>query len=233
MKKTLKILAVCILAVMVVLLCWWAIPKIMSLTDEAVRVQLKEKLSSMGIWGGIVMLFIQILQVFVAVLPGEPVEIVNGYLYGTVGGLCVCLAGLFIGSFLVFLCVEKLGMKFVNKFVNSKGFEKLKFLRDPLKRDSMLFLLFMIPGTPKDVLVYFAPFTRIPLWRFLLLSTFARIPSVLSSTFIGANLYQEDYFMAIVVFLLTGILGLLGIYINSIIMKKYNKKSNVNSNDDE
>jgi uncharacterized membrane protein YdjX (TVP38/TMEM64 family) len=160
------------------------------------------------------MLLLQIAQIIVAIIPGEPIEILMGLMYGTVGGLLLTLLGIAIGQCAVFLAVRRFGIDFTGKFVNVNKFAELSFLRDDAKRDSLIFLLFFIPGTPKDILIYFAPFTGIPMAKFLVLSTFARIPSIVSSTWAGASLGEGDFAKTIVIFAITGVVGIGGILVN-------------------
>ena len=168
------------------------------------------------------MLLLQILQIIVAIIPGEPIEVLMGIMCGTFGGLFLTLAGIFIGQTLVFFAVKKLGIKFAARFVDVNKFSELSFLKHPEKRDGLIFLLFFIPGTPKDILTYFAPFTGINYLRFILLTTLARIPSVVSSTFAGATLSQGSLIKTVLIFAVTGVVGLIGIYINSRITAKHN-----------
>ena len=162
-------------------------PKLLELRDAEVRERVKDQLKSLGVPGIGVMFCVQVLQIVVALLPGEPVELLMGFLYGTFGGLALCLAGIAAGTAAVFLVSKKIGEKYIVKFGNPEKFRKLAFLRDPVRRDSLFFLLLMIPGTPKDMLTYFAPLTKISPIRFIVISCAARIPSVISSTYVGAN----------------------------------------------
>ena len=79
------------------------------------------------------------------------------------------------------------------------------------KADLVIFLVFLIPGTPKDMLTYVVGMTRVSLKRFLWLSTLARVPSVLSSTLIGSSVIQGEGETALILMLVTGLLGILGI----------------------
>ena len=91
---------------------------------------------------------LQILQIVVAVLPGEPVELMAGLLYGTWGGLAVCLAGVALSTLIVYYCVRAAGAKALDQ----SALKKYRFLRDEAHVKLFLFVLFFIPGTPKDVL---------------------------------------------------------------------------------
>ncbi|NLK39218.1 MAG: TVP38/TMEM64 family protein [Clostridiales bacterium] len=211
----LGIFAIAVIAIVTVLIT----PTILSFRNEETRQKFIEYIDGFGIWGVVVMMAIQVSQVLISIIPGEPVEVLCGMMYGAFWGMILCLAGITAASALIFAGVRKFGIKFVNRFTNSEKFEKLKFLHDSVKRDVLLFVLFLIPGTPKDTLVYFAPFTKIKLSRFLVITTFARIPSVLSSTYAGSNISQGNFLVTVIVLIVTAVFGAAGIYINGKIIK--------------
>lgn len=182
----------------------------------------EELVKSLGAWGMLFMLFIQTLQVVFAVIPGEAIELLMGALYGTWWGCTVCLAGCVAGTLIIFLLVKWLGSNVIEKFIDSDKFKKLKFLQKPTNRDVFLFILMFIPGTPKDILTYFAPFTGINMWRFLVISTVARIPSIVSSTFVGRSFANGDYVKSIIAFAVVGIVSLAGIILYNKILEKKN-----------
>ena len=159
-----------------------------------------------------------------AFIPGEPVEIFSGYMCGTVGGLLICELGATIGTIVIYKLVEKLGKKATDRVIGSKTYEKLKFLHNSASRDSFLFLLFFIPGTPKDVLTYLAPLLRVGVWRLTAITAVARIPSVVSSTYVGANLSKGNLTFSLLVFAGTAVAGALGIVINDLILDRKTKK---------
>ncbi len=223
-KTALKLICLFFAAVILLLVCIKLFPLVLSLKDAEVREEFKGFIDELGFVGAVIMVLLQIAQIVVAIIPGEPVEILFGMMYGTVGGLLLSLLGVAIGETAVFMLVKRFGVSFAARFVNVKKFEELKFLKDARRRDSLIFLLFFIPGTPKDVLTYFAPFTGIDYLRFILLSTFARIPSVVSSTFAGASLSEGAFIKTVIIFAVTGVVGLLGIFINDRISKAQNKQ---------
>jgi uncharacterized membrane protein YdjX (TVP38/TMEM64 family) len=141
------------------------------------------------------------------------------------------MAGIAAGTSLVFLIVRKQGRRFVDRFVSGKTFSRLKFLKDPSKRDVLLFLLMFIPGTPKDTLTYFAPFSGVTLLRFLVISLIARIPSVISSTYIGANIMEGNYMTGVIAFLAVGAVSLAGIIIYNKLIAMKNVDNKVDTDD--
>ncbi len=100
----------------------------------------------------------------------------------------------------MFLFVRNWGIRAVEVFFPREKILSLRFLRDAKKRDALTFLLLFIPGTPKDVLTYCAGLTDMPLGTWLLISTVARIPSVVTSTVGGNALGVQDYWFALLVF---------------------------------
>ena len=220
---TLKVIAAVIILAATLLLCIWLIPLIASLSEPEAQEKFRELIESLGVFGVLAMLALQILQIVIAIIPGEPIEVLMGVMYGTFGGLLLTLAGIVIGQTLVFFAVKRFGIKFASRFVDVKKFGELSFLKRPERRDGLIFLLFFIPGTPKDILTYFAPFTGINYLRFIVIATLARIPSVVSSTWAGATLSEGSIIKTVLIFAVTGALGLIGIYINSRITAKHNE----------
>ena len=170
----------------------------------------REYIRSFGAASWLVMLGLQILQVFIALIPGEFVESAAGFVLGPWVGTAVCYLGICLASTLIFTLTRRYGVKWVEVFVSREKINELRFLNTEQKRNTLIFLLFFIPGTPKDLLTYFVGLTDIKLTTFLLLSLVARIPSVITSTFGGHLLGQERYIGAVVLYAITGLLSLLG-----------------------
>lgn len=173
---------------------------------------LKNQLDQFGNWGKLILALIMALQVVFVFLPGEIIEVASGFCYGTFEGMAICLLGAIIGTVIIYWFVEKYGIKFVNKFFNQEKLNEISFLKKKKNIELILFIIFFIPGTPKDILTYFAPFTRIKLSTFLLITTVARIPSVITSTIGGDALFNQNYYFTIAVFVITGIISIIGLF---------------------
>lgn len=218
-----KIAAVILLLIAAAILCVIFIPMIASLSEPENRQAFSNFIESLGILGVAVMFFLQVLQIVVAVIPGEPLELLMGLMYGTVPGFLLTITGIFAGQAIVFLLVKRFGITFAEKFVDVNKFRELSFIKNASRRDGLIFILFLIPGTPKDVLTYFVCFTGIPFLRFLVLATIARIPSVITSTLLGASIGDGDFLKSAVVFAVTGVLGIAGIIVNNKLTSKKDK----------
>ena len=170
----------------------------------------RDYVRSFGALGPLVVLALQVLQVFIALIPGEIVESAAGFILGPWLGTAVCYLGITVASTLIFSLTRRCGVKLVEVFVSREKINELRFLNTEQKRNTLIFLLFFIPGTPKDLLTYFVGLTDMKLGTFLWLSLVARIPSVITSTFGGHLLGQARYIGAVVLYGVTGLLSLLG-----------------------
>ena len=166
-----------------------------------------------GILGVLAFIGMVIFQVFAAIIPGGPFQIGAGYAFGVWKGSLICDFATTLASVVIFLLVRRFGVSFIELFIDKEKLESIKFLKDNEKVEGILFLLFLIPGTPKDLLSYFAGLTDIPLGRWLLIATVARIPSVVTSTVGGNAIGEENYLFAILVFAGTLAISGLGLLI--------------------
>ena len=166
-----------------------------------------------GFLGGIILVVIQILQVVVAFIPGEFVELASGIMFGPVLGLVLCLIGLNIGTIIIFGLVKLLGKPFVDENVSDHN-QKFLFLNNSNRTLIILFFIFLIPGIPKDILIYLVPLTKVKIWQFLIVSSVSRIPSILTSTIAGTSIINGDYLVAGIIMGISLILAIIGLIFN-------------------
>lgn len=188
--------------------------------------ELRRFLDGYGWIGRFVLFALQCIQVVIALIPGEVIELGAGYAYGAFEGTLICLAGVALSSSLIFLLVKKLGMPMVELFIPREKIGQLRFINDTKKLKRLVFLLFFIPGTPKDILTYFVGLTEITISQFLTITLIARIPSVVSSTICGQMLGDEHFFTAGIVYAVTGVVSGIGYLLYRTISKKKKQKTN-------
>lgn len=164
---------------------------------------------SFGHYSFLVFILLQVFQVVIFFIPGEVIQVAGGYVFGSIFGLLLSITGIMCGSILTFWAARVFGDKFLKRILPSKDYKKIKALIDRPKNKLILFILYLFPGFPKDVLGYVAGITPIRLTEFITLSTIARLPGIIVSTYMGSNLFHKNYDMVLVV---TGIvIVLLGI----------------------
>lgn len=218
-RKIFAGISVCILLVLMGLATWFVYGWLSSFSQEGFR----DYIRSFGAWGPFVMLGLQFLQVFIALIPGEFVETAAGFAFGHVFGTLICYIGVAAASSIVFLLTRRFGIKLVEVFTTPDKINELRFINTEKKRNYLIFFLFFIPGTPKDLLTYFVGLTDIKLGSFLIISLIARIPSVVSSTFGGHLLGIGQYWDAILLYAITGAVSLIGLMVYNKFIKNRKK----------
>ena len=221
-QKTLAVIAVVLLIiVMVSLFVLVGGPMIRCASDpEGFRLWVE----SHGVLGPILYMGMVFLQVIVAIIPGEPVELVGGYAFGMLEGTILCLAASAAGSIVVFLLVRRFGVKLVEVFFPIEKIRSLKFLKSSPARLILFLIIFMMPGTPKDLLSYFAGLTDMKFGVWLLICSLGRIPSIVTSTIGGDALGTEKYIFAVIVFAITLLISGTGLYVYNRICKRNAEK---------
>ncbi|MBR0481538.1 MAG: TVP38/TMEM64 family protein [Firmicutes bacterium] len=198
----------------------WGIFKM--LLTESGRAQFEEKVLSLGAFGWLVILGLNVAQVFLFFFPGEPVEVLSGMCYGAFGGLLIIFAGIFISCAIIFFLVRKVGKSAVSSLIGKEKVERIensRILRSKTA-EKLLLLLFVIPGTPKDFLVYVGAMMPVKPVRFVILSTLLRFPGIVSSTIVGDSFAEGNTALAVTVYAVTLVLSLL-------LMAYYSKKDGV------
>ena len=183
-------------------------------------VLLKNWMSVFGSFQIIMFILIQAVQVIVFIVPGELVEIAAGFLFGTMLGSIYSIIGIAFGSAASFIIARVLGYEFVKWVVPEQMFNRWNiFINEDKRGGTVLFLLYFIPGTPKDALAYFAGITPVSYLKFIFISMFARLPAIVFSAYIGANIEQKEYTNALIVSVIAGIAFLIGFIYRDRIIK--------------
>ena len=210
-KKQLAWTALVIFVLLTAAVCWFVGRPMLRFVSEPEKFRLW--VDGHGLWGRVLYVGVCFLQVVVAIIPGEPLEIAGGYAFGAVWGTVLCLIGLFLGSVVIFALVRRFGQSVVEVFFPLEKLHSLRFLQSSPKRNLLFWIVFTVPGTPKDLLCYFAGLTDLPWGTWLLMCSLGRLPSVVSSTIGGDALGLRNYQFAVLAFAVTMLISLGGIAI--------------------
>jgi uncharacterized membrane protein YdjX (TVP38/TMEM64 family) len=186
--------------------------------------KIKKWVLSFGKYGFLAFILLQIMQVVVFFIPGEIVQIAGGFIYGTFGGALISLIGITIGSLLSYVIASYFGRKFIRTIVSEKH---LKFFEKILKLGSVnyvVFLVYLIPGIPKDVVAYICGISDIKWTNFLIFSTLGRIPGICISAYFGATIHTGNRMHLIVISVVMIALFAIGVFKGEKIMNKLVKK---------
>ena len=221
MKNKKKLIFNIILAILVVCLLgyivWKLFPIIIGLATPEGRENFRSEMNELGASSFFVLLGLQVAQILLIVLPAEPLEILSGMCYGTLGGAIFITFSTFLSTVIIYFLVNKLGKKFLYQFFSKEKIDKIensKLLKDTKKIEFIIFLLFFIPVTPKDLLVYIGALLPIKPIRFMVISTFSRLPSIISATIVGNSITVGNWVVPVVVYSITAIIAILALYIS-------------------
>jgi uncharacterized membrane protein YdjX (TVP38/TMEM64 family) len=153
----------------------------------------KEKMDSLGPLSFIGFIFLQASQVIISPIPGEVTGIIGGFLYGKFLGILLSTIGLTIGSWTAFSLSRWLGGPFVEKFVRKETMSRYDYLLHH-KGAFLVFLLFLIPGFPKDLLCYILGLGHLSTKEFLVISTVGRFMGTVLLTLGGDYIRHHQYY---------------------------------------
>ena len=173
--------------------------------------------------GAALLVLISAVQVVIALIPGGIVEFAAGYMLGAWSGALLCLLGIVLGSVLAILLARRFGRGLVESLYPKEKLDSLPILHDPKRRNPLIALLFLIPGTPKDLLTYVIGLTEMSIPLYILLTTACRFPAVLISSLSGAALGDDRVMKAIYLLIAIGVITILGYVLYSWIQKKHSK----------
>ena len=209
--------------IIAVVLLW---PLIGELFSEGGLERVTRDVREAGPAGFLILLAVQFLQIVVAFIPGEVVQVAAGMIYGPWVGALIIFIGCVISSAFIFVLVHKLGMPFVQAMVPEGALQKFRAFERTGKLNMLVFVLFLIPGLPKDVFTYLVPLTDMKLPTFVLLSNLARLPGIVLSTYAASGLATGDYAESIAIFAVTALIAVVALLVYGRVAKRMDAKHN-------
>lgn len=201
--KIFKIILLLVVVAIAIAVTVYLIPVVKELGTPEGQNAFKERISNSGFLGVLMLFGLQFAQIFLFIIPGEPIEILAGVCYGSIWGTVFIMISAAIISAFIYLLVHKLGRQFIYDFVSKDRIEKIensKVFQNPKTIRFLIFILFFIPGTPKDLLTYISALLPIKPMEFIIISTIARFPSVISSTWVGSSLLEGNWKFSLIIY---------------------------------
>lgn len=214
--KFIKIISLILIVIAFIGLIVYFFPLMKNLSTREGQVAFKEKIQSTGIYGFLTLLGLQVAQILLVIIPGEPLEIIAGMCYGAIGGTIFTFFSVGLTTTIIYWLVRKLGKKFIYQSFDKKKIDKIeksKIFQNPKKIELILAICFAITGAPKDILVYIGGLLPVKPFRFILIATFCRFPSVISSTIVGKYFSEGNWKVSLIVYGITFALTMLTLVI--------------------
>ena len=224
-KNKLKIIKIVMFVITILLMVGITIylyPVMKNLSTYEGQIEFKQKVSDSGILGFLMLLGLQFAQIFLVVLPGEPLEVLAGMCYGAIGGTIFIFFSVALTTTVIFFLVRKFGKELIYDSFDKNKIDKIensKIFQDPKKIEYIFAICFAIIGTPKDLLTYLGALFPIKPLRFIMIATFCRFPSIISSTIVGQYFSKGNWKISIIIYLLTFIFTFLVLFL----IRKFDK----------
>ena len=214
------------LMVIVVILIW---PYIHEAFEPGGLSRVIDDVRNAGPLGFLILLAMQFMQIVVAFIPGEVVQMAAGMMYGPWLGAAVVLLGCIISSAFVFAVVHRLGAPFVRDMVPTKYLDKFNAFEESGKLSIVVFILFLIPAMPKDTFTYLVPLTNMRMRDFLVLSNVGRIPGIVISTYAANGLVDGNITQSIIIFAVVAVIAIVAIVFRDKIMNLFHHDKGENN----
>lgn len=220
--KIVKFIMFIIVIIAMIGMTVYLFPVMKNLSTYEGQIAFKEKVNNSGVWGFLALLGLQFAQIFLVVLPGEPLEILAGMCYGAVGGMFFIFFSVALTTTVIYLLVRKFGKELIYDSFGKEKIEKIensKAFKNPKNLEFIFAICFAIVGTPKDLLTYLGALFPVKPARFIAIATFCRFPSIISSTIVGQYFSQGNWKVSIIVYLITFAITFLMIWLVKIFDK--------------
>ncbi len=199
------------------------VPLILFLTNREFFAQfesiedVEDFIAGYGHLSGLVYIVFQIFQVVISVIPGEVFQVAAGYLFGPFWGVIYAIIGCLLGEAVAFGLARVLGQGFVRLFMSEEQFIKYQERLNSNKAYTLCFILYLIPGIPKDILCYVAGASEIKFLPFLIISMVGRLPGLIGSIVMGSLVDNGNYTLAAVILGIACVAAVIGfIYRNKL-----------------
>lgn len=213
------------LMVVIMVLLW---PYIHEVFEPGGLSRVIDDVRNAGPLGFLILLAMQFMQIVVAFIPGEVVQMAAGMMYGPWLGAAVILLGCIISSAFVFVVVHRLGAPFVQDMVPTKYLDKFRAFEESGKLSIVVFILFLIPAMPKDTFTYLVPLTNMRMRDFLVLSNVGRIPGIVISTYAANGLVDGNITQSIIIFAVVAVIAIVAIVFRDKIMNLFHHDKDEN-----
>ena len=154
---------------------------------------------------------IQVLQIVISIIPGQFTNMAAGYLFGFPAAFVISVIGAIAGTFITYFIAKLLGAKAMKQLIEPERYKRFLKRFNSKRSYITVFILYLVPGLPKDVLGYVAGVSKMNFVPFLFLSVIGRLPALSVSVMVGSMIYKEIYTGVIILILLMVIISMTGI----------------------
>lgn len=168
----------------------------------------------------LIILILQILQVIICIIPGQPIQFAASYMLGVGGGLLLSLIGAAIGATIAFYLAKLLGRDMLYLLFDKNKVQDYQRKLNSGKGLLIVLLIYVLPGVPKDLVAYVAGISEMKFKPFIIISTIGRCPGMIGSLLLG-HFYGAGNYRAIGVVIIAAVIILIICFIKRKSLIKY------------
>lgn len=188
------------------------------------RQKITEIIQKFGIFAPLCYMLLQATQTVIAPIPGQVTGLVGGYLFGWWGILWTVIGSAF-GFFIVFTLARRFGRPLVEKIIKKEHLDRFDFIAGK-KAPIILFIIFLLPGFPDDVVCYVAGLTEIPIKQLMAMIIIGRLPAVIMTNIFGDSIGNGDFLPLLIITILTALLLSLALIFKKPLMNYFKTPDN-------
>lgn len=186
--------------------------------------KMKNLIMSYGKYSILAFLLLQVIQVIAFFIPGEIIQIAGGYIFGTLYGSILSLIGITMGSAVIYGVSSLFGRPLVKRIISGKHMDLFEKILELGSINYVVFLLYLIPGIPKDALGYICGFSEITFSNFMIYSTLGRIPAIVVSAYFGSGIVTGNRGLLVFIGVISTFLFVIGVFKGEKLVKSLVKK---------
>ncbi len=189
---------------------------------DSTREEIQELLKKLGVKGYVTIGILSMLQVVIAVLPAEPIQVIAGISFGFLRGSAICLAGVIVGNTVIYILYRIYGDKMRDFFEKNVEFDFESAKNSP-KIALIVFILYFLPAIPYGLICFFTASMNVKYPKYILLTGLGAIPSIFIGVGLGHIAMASSWIISICVFAILVTLLLLLYKNKSVVFKKVNQ----------
>ena len=220
LKKVLSLIKLGLLILIIIVIpfyIYFVHPELLSRVSSIDKV--RQLFSDYGNSAVFLYILAQVTQIVICIIPGQWLQIGAGIAWGFWIGYLLSFLGALIGSIITYYLADWLGRDAMHVFFGEEQVEHYTELFNSKKALIIVFLVYLIPGLPKDLCSYVAGISKMKAKPFIIISLIGRTPGMMGSLLFGQQLGEGGYIGAVIICIIAILLFALGIIFHKKIIK--------------
>ena len=192
------------------------------IAEDFTREELRDMLEGFGWRGYAVSTALAALQVVCAFLPAEPIQVLTGFTFGFPVALLCCMAGVVLGSTLIYLLQQTFGDRLRSFFIKKLNLD-LETIARSSKATLIIFILYFLPAIPYGMICFFAASMGMRYRKYITVMCLGALPSVCIGVGLGYMTVVSNWMVSVCVFAVLILLIAIMFWKKDVLFNKLNR----------